>query len=111
MRPSSKQRRLVHHLPAAGIPLAVCKSCSPGAAAEKAFRIISPMPSVYVAEDGVSVRLDLNAGPGVQWFVDGEFLGEINGKQAFVPGIHRVDAVRTEDSATDSVVFTVTQKR
>ena len=95
----------------AGIPLAVCKSCSPGAAAEKAFRIISPMPSVYVAEDGVSVRLDLNAGPGVQWFVDGEFLGEINGKQAFVPGIHRVDAVRTEDSATDSVVFTVTQKK
>jgi len=95
----------------AGIPLAVCKSCSPGAAAEKAFRIISPMPSVYVAEDGASVSLDLNAGPGVQWFVDGEFRGEITGKQAFVPGMHRVDAVRTEDSATDSVVFTVTQKK
>ena len=95
----------------AGIPLAVCKSCSPGAAEEKAFRIISPVPSVYVAEDGASVKLDLNAGPGVRWFVDGEFRGEITDKQSFVPGMHRVDAVRTEDSATDSVVFTVTQKK
>ena len=95
----------------AGIPLAVCKSCSPGAAAEKVFRIISPMPSVYVAEDGVSVRLDLNAGPGVQWFVDGEFLGGAPGEHSFVTGTHRVDAVRTSDSALDTVVFTVVRKK
>jgi len=95
----------------AGIPLAVCKACSPGASAGKAFRIVSPMPSVYIAEDGVSVRLELNAGPGVQWFVDGVLQAEVTGKLPFSLGTHRVDAVRTEDSALDTVVFTVTQKK
>ena len=95
----------------AGIPLAVCKSCSRGVPADNSFRIISPMPSVYVAEDGVSVQLELNAGPGVQWFVDGVFQSEVAGKLSFTLGTHRVDAVRTEDSALDSVVFTVTQKK
>jgi len=95
----------------AGIPLAVCKACSPGSSAGKTFRIVSPMPSVYLAEDGVSVKLELSAGPGVQWFVDGVFQAEVTDKVSFAPGTHRVDAVRTEDSASDTVVFTVTRKK
>ena len=93
----------------AGIPLKQCTSCF--ASGENVFRIISPAPTSYVAEDGVQVRLDLNAGPGVKWFVDGVFLGEVQGMQSFAPGIHRLDAVRTSDSAFDSVVFTVTLKK
>lgn len=93
----------------AGIPLMQCASCS--AAGENTFRIISPAPTSYVAEDGGLVRLDLNAGPGVKWFIDGVFLGDAEGKQSFAPGVHRVDAVRAADSAFDSVVFTVTLKK
>ena len=95
----------------AGIPLAVCRGCGTDAAAEKSFRIISPQPSVYVAEDGISVRLELNAGADAQWYVDGAFLGGVREKISFTPGTHRVDAIRTEDSALDTVVFTVTQKK
>ena len=92
-----------------GIPLRQCASCS--ATGENVFRIVSPAPTVYIAEDGAQVRLDLKAGPDVQWFVDGVFLGEVTEKQSFVPGRHRVDAVRTADSAFDTVVFTVTLKK
>jgi len=93
----------------AGIPLKQCASCS--ASGENVFRIISPAPTSYVAEDGVQVRLDLDAGPGVKWFIDGVFLGEVAEKQSFAPGVHRVDAVRAGDSAFDSVVFTVMLKK
>jgi penicillin-binding protein 1C len=93
----------------AGIPLRQCASCS--AAGEQVFRIISPAPTAYVAEDGVQVMLDLKAGQGVQWYVDGMFLGEAAGKQPFRTGTHRVDAVRTADSAFDSVIFTVMLKK
>ena len=92
-----------------GIPLRQCTNCS--AAGETSFRIVSPAPTVYVAEDGAQVQLDLDAGPGVQWFADGVFLGEVAEKQSFTPGTHRVDAVRTSDSAFDTVVFTVTLKK
>ena len=53
----------------------------------------------------------MNAGPGVKWFVDGVFLGEVTEKLSFAPGVHRLDAVRAADSAFDSVVFTVTLKK
>ena len=93
----------------AGIPLKQCTSCS--SAGENVFRIISPAPTSYAAEDGEQIRLDLNAGPGVKWFVDGVFLGEVTEKLSFAPGVHRLDAVRAADSAFDSVVFTVTLKK
>lgn len=93
----------------AGIPLKICTDCS--ASGEKAFRIISPAPAAYIAEDGVAVRLDLIAGPDVRWFVDGVRLDDPSGKQAFSPGVHRVDAVRASDSAADTVVFTVMLKK
>jgi len=93
----------------AGIPLGICRNCS--ASGQKVFRIISPVPAAYIAEDGVQVSLDLDAGPGVQWFVDGAFLPVSEGKQSFAPGTHRVDAVRIEDSASDTVIFTVMLKK
>ncbi len=93
----------------AGIPLAMCRACSK--AQKNAFRILSPAPSAYVAEDPRGVELELSPGAGAQWFVDGAFLGESPGKQLFAPGRHRVEAVRTGDSAVDAVVFTVSEKK
>jgi hypothetical protein len=93
----------------AGIPLGICRNCS--ASGQKVFRIVSPVPAAYIAEDGVQVSLDLDAGPRVQWFVDGAFLPVSEGKQSFAPGTHRVDAVRIEDSASDTVIFTVMLKK
>jgi hypothetical protein len=87
----------------------MCKACSK--AQKNAFRILSPAPSAYVAEDPRGVELELSPGAGAQWFVDGAFLGESPGKQLFAPGRHRVEAVRTGDSAVDAVVFTVSEKK
>ena len=95
----------------AGIPLTLCRSCGDSASDGTVFRILSPSPTVYVAEKEEGVRLDLTPGDGVQWFADGLYLGENPGPQTFAPGSHRVDAVRTSDSATDSVVFLISRKK
>jgi len=95
----------------AGIPLALCKSCADEVSAEKAFRILSPVPTVYVAEDADGIRLDLTPGEGVSWFADGMYLGENPGLRTFAPGTHRLEAVRASDSAVDTVEFTVTRKK
>jgi membrane peptidoglycan carboxypeptidase len=94
----------------AGIPLAICRSCG-DAAAGTAFRILSPAPGVYVAEKDEGVRLDLAPADGAYWFADGVYLGEAPGQQTFAPGLHRVEAVRASDSATDAVEFTVSRKK
>ena len=95
----------------AGIPLSVCKSCGNAASAETAFRILSPTPTVYVAEKDEGVNLDLAPAEGTYWFVDGRYLGENPAPQIFVPGLHRVEAVRASDSALDAVEFTVVRKK
>jgi penicillin-binding protein 1C len=94
----------------AGIPLVLCSQCG-GTSGGNAFRILSPVPTVYVAEKDEGVRLDLTPGDGVQWFADGVFLGDNPGPQTFVPGRHRVEAVRATDSAVDSVDFQVVRKK
>ena len=93
----------------AGIPLAACKACSK--ALKAGFRILSPTPSAYVAEDGRGVELYLSPAEGAQWFVDGSFLGESPGRMLFTPGRHRVEAVRISDSAVDAVDFTVSGRK
>ena len=95
----------------AGIPLALCRSCGDAASDETAFRILSPTPSVFVAEKDEGVRLDLAPGDGVYWFADGAYLGENPGPQTFAPGSHRVEAVRLSDSAADAVSFRVVRKK
>ena len=95
----------------AGIPLALCRSCGDAAAAETTFRILSPSPTVYVAEKDEGVKLDLAPNEGSYWFVDGAYLGENPPPQLFVPGFHRVEAVRASDSAADAVEFTVVRKK
>ena len=95
----------------AGIPLALCKSCDDAASAENAFRILSPIPTVYVAEKDEGVKLDLAPNEGAYWFVDGIYLGEKPTDQTFAPGSHRVEAVRATDSAVDAVEFTVVRKK
>ena len=95
----------------AGIPLMLCRSCGGAASAEPPFRILSPTPDTYVAEDGKGVRLDLMPVDGVQWFADGVFLGDNPGPQDFVQGTHRVEAVRAADSAVDLVEFRVVRKK
>ena len=94
----------------AGIPLAACGSCG-GASAENEFRILSPAPTVYAAENDEGVRLDLSPDDGAQWFADGVYLGENPGQWTFVPGWHRVEAVRASDSAVDTVDFQVVRKK
>ena len=95
----------------AGIPLAICKSCGDAASAENAFRILSPIPTVYVAENADGIRLDLSPGEGASWFADGMYLGENPEPRMFAPGTHRVEAVRASDSAVDAVEFTVARKK
>jgi penicillin-binding protein 1C len=95
----------------AGIPLALCKSCDDAASAENAFRILSPIPTVYVAEKEDGVKLDLAPNEGAYWFADGVYLGENPTDQTFAPGSHRVEAVRATDSAVDAVEFTVVRKK
>ena len=95
----------------AGIPLSLCKSCGDAASAENAFRILSPMPTAYVAENADGIRLDLSPDEGIFWFVDGAYLGENPAPQIFMPGTHRAEAVRASDSATDAVEFTVIRKK
>ncbi|MBR3688075.1 MAG: transglycosylase domain-containing protein [Lentisphaeria bacterium] len=95
----------------AGIPLAICKSCGDAASAENLFRILSPIPTVYIAEREDGVELDLSPDEGVSWFVDGLYLGEKPASHIFVPGLHRVEAVRASDSAVDAVEFTVARKK
>ena len=95
----------------AGIPLALCQSCGNDVSDETAFRILSPTPSVFVAEKDEGVRLDLAPGDGVYWFADGAYLGETPGPQTFAPGSHRVEAVRMSDSAADAVSFRVVRKK
>ena len=95
----------------AGIPLVLCKSCGNAAFSGNAFRIISPVPTVYVAEKDGGVRLDLTAGEAAYWFADGVYLGENPGPRTFEPGLHRVEAVRASDSAVDAVEFTVARKK
>ncbi len=94
----------------AGIPLASCKSCG-NASAGTAFRIVSPTPTVYVAEKDEGVRLDLVSNEGAYWFADGVYLGENPAPRTFAPGLHRVEAVRASDSTADAVEFTVTRKK
>ena len=94
-----------------GIPLAICKSCGDAAAADKAFRILSPIPTVYVADDNDGIRLDLTSGENSYWFADGMYLGEDPGPRTFAPGTHSVEAVRASDSAVDTVEFTVMRKK
>ena len=95
----------------AGIPLTVCKSCGDAATAENAFRILSPIPTVYVAEKDEGILLDLASTDDANWFVDGIYLGEKPDPRTFVPGTHRVEAVRASDSAADAVEFTVARKK
>ncbi len=95
----------------AGIPLAICSACGDAAAAENAFRILSPEPTVYVADDADGIRLDLMPGEGAIWFADGRYLGDNPGSRTFTPGTHRVEAVRASDSAVDAVEFTVMRKK
>ncbi len=95
----------------AGIPLVLCRACGNDASGETAFRILSPIPTVYVAEKDEGVRLDLTPGDGTYWFADGVYLGENPGARVFAPGLHRVEAVRASDSAADAVEFTVTRKK
>ena len=95
----------------AGIPLAICKSCGDAASTENLFRILSPIPTVYIAEREDGVELDLSPDEGVSWFVDGLYLGEKPASHIFVPGLHRVEAVRASDSAVDAVEFTVARKK
>lgn len=95
----------------AGIPLAVCDACGDNASAGKAFRILSPIPTVYVAEDAEGISLDLTPGENVYWFADGMYLGENPGARTFAPGTHRLEAVRASDSAVDAVEFTVARKK
>ena len=95
----------------AGIPLMLCSSCGDTASDGNPFRILSPTPGTYVAESENGVRLDLTPGDGVQWFADGVFLGDDPGTQEFIPGTHRVEAVRASDSAVDFVEFRVIRKK
>ena len=95
----------------AGIPLAICGVCGDEASAGKAFRILSPIPTVYVADDAEGISLDLTPGEGVFWFADGMYLGEKPGARTFAPGTHRLEAVRASDSAVDTVEFTVARKK
>ncbi len=95
----------------AGIPLTLCKSCGDAASAGNTFRIISPVPTVYVAEKDEGVRLDLTAGEAAYWFADGIYFGEKPEPRTFAPGLHRVEAVRASDSAADAVEFTVVRKK
>lgn len=95
----------------AGIPLSLCKSCGDAASAENTFRILSPTPTVYVAEKDEGVRLDLAPNEGAYWFVDGAYLGENPAPRIFAPGLHRAEAVRASDSAADAVEFTVVRKK
>ena len=95
----------------AGIPLTVCKSCGDAASPENAFRILSPIPTVYVAEKDEGILLDLASTDDANWFVDGIYLGEKPDPRTFVPGTHRVEAVRASDSAADAVEFTVARKK
>jgi penicillin-binding protein 1C len=95
----------------AGIPLTLCRSCGDAASAGNAFRILSPTPTVYVAEKDEGVRLDLAPNEDAYWFVDGAYLGENPAPQIFAPGLHRVEAVRASDSSADAVEFTVVRKK
>ena len=95
----------------AGIPLAICGTCGDEASDGKAFRILSPAPTVYIAEDEAGIRLDLTPGEDVYWFADGMYLGDKPGPRTFVPGTHRLEAVRASDSAVDTVEFTVARKK
>ena len=95
----------------AGIPLTLCKSCGDAATSENAFRIVSPIPTVYVAEKDEGVKLDLSPNEGAYWFADGAYLGENPPSRIFAPGHHRVEAVRAADSAADAVEFTVIRKK
>ena len=95
----------------AGIPLRLCRTCGDAASDGNPFRILSPTPGTYVAENDAGVRLDLTPGDGVQWFANGVFLGDDPGTQVFIPGTHRVEAVRASDSAMDFVEFRVIRKK
>lgn len=95
----------------AGIPLVLCGQCGDSSSGGIAFRILSPAPNVYVAEKDEGVRLDMTPEDGTEWFADGVFLGENPGPQTFAPGRHRVEAVRTSDSAVDAVDFQVVRKK
>ena len=95
----------------AGIPLTVCDACGDEASGGKAFRILSPIPTVYIAEDAEGITLDLTPGEDVFWFADGMYLGDRPGPRTFAPGTHRLEAVRASDSAVDTVEFTVARKK
>ena len=95
----------------AGIPLTVCKTCGDAVTAENAFRILSPIPTVYVTEKDEGILLDLASTEDANWFVDGIYLGEKPDPRTFAPGTHRVEAVRASDSAVDTVEFTVARKK
>ena len=95
----------------AGIPLTLCHSCGDAASAENTFRILSPIPTTYVAEKDEGVKLDLTPNEGAYWFADGTYLGDNPAPQIFAPGLHRVEAVRASDSAADAVEFTVARKK
>ena len=95
----------------AGIPLTLCDACGDEASGGNAFRILSPAPTVYIAEDAEGITLDLAPGEDAYWFADGMYLGDKPGPRTFAPGTHRVEAVRASDSAVDTVEFTVARKK
>lgn len=99
-----------------GIPLSPCSFCT--SKESLTIQIYSPQNKDYIAENGISVLLELTAktkgnnAQQVQWFIDGAYFKDSIDTYSFSVGRHTVQAIITSDTgdfATDSVTFSVSK--